>query len=497
MEFLLENIFGIFWAALILLMSFWAVCSIISSRYNEPASALLWLLLIVFAPGVGVGLYLVFGVRVSAHRDNGIDCQDSSPGGTEGTQTLQTPLLETLNKLFPEDNSKNNAMKLLEDGTKAYPEMLFAIDHAVKTIELQSFIIVADPVGTLFLQKLEERAAAGVQVHLVYDSFGSFKAVCRRFFRRKVENLKIRAYSPLSIFTPWRLQYRNHRKLLIVDNVIAFMGGINISDANSTQYDAPAPLAGKDKLPRRKAIHDLHCLIVGDAVHRLRHSFFRDWDACLKDNPRRADYLTWSENCEKADPALLDFYQKRYKIKPSNELRIIRSGPAEHYGASQNMFWSAAINAKKSIWIQTPYFVPGSDFIQLLGLAAARGVDVRVIVPANNNHFFVKRASRSFYRMLMNYGVKVYERQGVFSHIKAMLVDEEYVFMGSSNCDMRSFKLNYELDICVSPGDFVNMVKPKFDLKREHCVLVKCCQLPKDKITVFIDNIFSLLAPIL
>ncbi|MEG2075928.1 MAG: PLDc N-terminal domain-containing protein, partial [Victivallaceae bacterium] len=224
MEFLLENIFGVFWAALILLMSFWAVCSIVSSRYNEPASALLWLLLVVFAPGIGVGLYLVFGVRMSAHRDTRINCPEPPPDSNESMRTQLPPLIATLSKLFPEESSENNAMKLLEDGTKAYPEMLFAIENATKSIELQSFIIMADPVGTLFLQKLEERALAGVKVHLVYDSFGSFKAVYRRFFRRKVENLKIRAYSPLSIFTPWRLQYRNHRKLLIVDNAIAFMG---------------------------------------------------------------------------------------------------------------------------------------------------------------------------------------------------------------------------------------------------------------------------------
>jgi len=162
------------------------------------------------------------------------------------------------------------------------------------------------------------------------------------------------------------------------------------------------------------------------------------------------------------------------------------------------MFFAAAALAQKSLYIITPYFVPGNAFAQALILAAARGVDVRVIVPARNNHKFVDWASRSFYATLLSGGVRIFVRHGFFSHTKALLADNAWGFMGSSNCDNRSFRLNFELDFCFEGGDFIPQITCQFSGEfAESTELQFVDELKKHPLRTFRDDLFALLAPIL
>lgn len=471
---------------------------ILLTRHEESTSALMWLLVILLLPVAGMILYCFFGIirikTVGMRVQRIQDFVDSAKNKYLGKQ-LKT-YLENLNEFIPppeKDNSEvrkildnlfparaplsGNKLELLKDGTSAYPRMLEDIKNAEYSIRMQSFIIMNDPVGRKIFDALEERAENGVDVKVQYDNFGSFKASFSYFFHRyvkkKLSNLSIRPFSPFNILTPWRIQLRNHRKLLIIDGRVAYIGGINIAQENIKTR----------KLPRRKHIHDLHCRITGPAVAAFQMTFLKDWT-----------YSTRSKLVAEELP--YDFPPQ--KNEGSSIVRVVDSGPGQNYQGSQNVFFAAAAAAKQSLWILTPYFVPGYSYIQALSMTAARGVDVRVIVPKNNNHPFVAQATQSFYRSLLFSGIKVFEKRGDFSHAKAMLVDAEWAFMGSSNCDVRSFRLNFELDFCVHEGSFIGDLKKQFDeeLAASREITLKAIN-SKSVFTKLRENFCALFAPIL
>jgi len=484
--------------AVYLLLQLGFAAHILLTRTEESASAMMWLLVIILLPGIGMIIYCFFGIirikTVGVRVRKIQDFVDSSKNKYMGKQIKS--YLDNIKKFIPEPGSYNpevrklldnllptrvplsgNHLELLRDGTSVYPRMLEDINKAKHSIRMQSFIIMNDPVGKKLFDALEAQAENGVDVKVQYDSFGSIKATFSYFFQRYVKqnlkNLKIKPFSPLNIFAPWRIQLRNHRKLLVIDGKIAYIGGVNIAQENMKT----------NKLPRRKHIHDLHCRITGPAVAELQMAFLKDWV-----------YSTRS----KLIPEELPYDFPQLKSKGESIVRVVDSGPGQNYQGSQNVFFTAAATAKKTLWILTPYFVPDYSYIKALAMTAARGVDVRVIVPKNNNHPFVAQASQSFYRSLISSGVKVFKKKGNFSHAKAMLVDGEWAFMGSSNCDVRSFRLNFELDFCVQKGAFIDDLKAQFDEELAASEEITLQAVNNKSILVKLrENFCALFAPIL
>ena len=234
-----------------------------------------------------------------------------------------------------------------------------------------------------------------------------------------------------------RIQLRNHRKLLVVDGKTAFIGGLNISEENFKWFTKPG-----------REIHDFHCRLTGPAVGELQYAFLCDWFYASRNRDGEALFTR-------------DFFPIP-EARGDSVVRTVPSGHGYLFEGSEKVFFTAASTARKSIWIISPYFAPSKDFSKALRMASARGVDVRVIVPRNNNHWYVKMAARSFYESLTGNGVRVFERLGTFTHAKAMLVDGEWAYFGSSNCDIRSFRLNYELDLLISQGDFPEALHRQF-----------------------------------
>jgi cardiolipin synthase len=292
------------------------------------------------------------------------------------------------------------------------------------------------------MEALSERAAAGVDVKVMFDSVGSAKSYLSQYFRKELrnrqQNFKIRPFSPVNLLAPWKFQLRNHRKLLVVDGSVAYVGGVNISAENERLK----------RLPPSRYIHDLHCRITGPAVAQFTLSFLTDY---LYTSPRsRSKNIICAGDCTLPE------------VTGNHTVRVIPGGPGNAREASRKLFFAAAALAQKELWIQTPYFVPGRDYVDALCMAAARGVDVRVVVPARNNHFLVDCAARNFYERFHEAGVKVYEKLGYFSHAKTLLVDSKWGFMGSSNCDSRSFYLNFELDFAFEGEPFTGRIAEQF-----------------------------------
>ncbi len=448
-------------AALLAVAHLGIMLHILISKHETPTQSTFWLLLVAFLPGFGLICYLMFGITRFDHVRNtvsGVRSRMVDRGGrtANGFARLHRALaafqvpperagsdrMRLFDRLFPEHPAlEGNKLEILRDGTMVYPRMLADIAGARQSIRMQSFILNSDEVGHAFMDALAERAAAGVDVKVLFDSVGSFKSYFSQYFRRALraqrKNLKLKAFSPANLFAPWKFQLRNHRKLLVVDGRVAYVGGVNISAENERLK----------RVPPSRYIHDLHCRIEGPAVGQFTFSFFHDW---LYTNRRH-----WRECSVPGD------FTPPVRCGDAT-VRVIPSGPGNVCEGTRKLFFSAAALAKKELWILTPYFVPGGDYIDALCLAAARGVDVRIVVPAVNNHFLVDCAARNYYGKLLDAGVTIYEKLGIFSHSKALLVDAEWGFMGSSNCDSRSFRLNFELDFCFEQSPFVSDLALQF-----------------------------------
>ncbi len=447
-----------FWGVVILLMTLVTATHILMNKREEASSSVLWLFVVFTFPVVGMIFYLLFGInkihttgtkiRFSAellkiekksHLHNVIKChineqrkyawqKDFSQGYPKYCQMLD--------RLIPESIPlSGNSIELLIDGTKAYPKMLKEMSKAKTSIHLQSFIIMDDSVGKEIFDLLEKKSEEGVSVKVIYDRFGSLKAG-RRFFQIKNKNLEIKPFSILNLSRPWAIQLRNHRKLIVIDGEKAFIGGINISNDNDSEFSR------KDRY-----IHDLHCFIRGPAVGELQFSFLNDWL-----------YVSGA----KINELFKEKYFPQIKSYGDSVIRVLASGPGQCDHGTEKLFTTAVTTAEKQIWIMTPYFIPDIPFWKMLCAAAARDVEIKLIIPKKNNHWYVQYATENLYPILLEAGIRIFKKTGTFSHVKAMLVDGSWAVMGSSNCDVRSFKLNYELDFVASGGDFITELHSQF-----------------------------------
>ncbi len=449
-----------YYTVTILLIELVTCVHIVMNKHEEPASAVLWMFIVFDFPLLGLLIYIMFGInrihtrgtqiRLAnelmrshkgdpAHKAFSAHYEDQKGHVYTSSDGEYPDFMRALDRLLPGTAPlRGNSVELLTDGTKAYPRMLEEIRKAESSIHLQSFIIMDDQVGSEILMAMEEKARAGIDVKIIYDRFGSMKSgISLTLYGKNLPNFQIRAFSPLLNFRmPWAIQLRNHRKLLVIDGRTAFMGGINISKDNDIRW------SGKDRY-----IHDLHCMIRGPAVGELQFSFARDW------------YYV-------ASPPPSEIFREEFfpLLHESGDsvLRVVTSGPGHDFEATEKVFMAAASTARSQIWIITPYFVPDKPLWKALCLAVARGVEVRVIVPRTNNHWYVHYASHGLYRTLIEAGVRIFEKEGSFSHAKAMLVDGMWAFMGSSNWDVRSCKLNFELDFVAYRGAFIKDLHQQF-----------------------------------
>ncbi len=443
------------------LAQFITLIHILLKKSSEPTSAVLWIFVIFSLDAFGIIIYILFGINrlqttgLKVELSNKLINSEKATPASKGMKNYLKNQIDfavtdynndpkhyhsALDRIFLDKPLlSGNRVTLLEDGDTVYPEMLKCIKSAKSSIHLQSYIIMNDKLGRKLLNALELKAKEGVDVKVLYDSFGSYKAVWSSFFS-KYKNINLphqtRAFIKSTLFSPWRIQLRNHRKLLVVDGKKAFIGGMNITEENK-----------KKVVKKSKYVHDIHCTIEGPSVAELQFSFLRDW------------YYTTT-----SDPAVL-FTNKNFPVLSKcgeSSIRVIDSGPGQCFEASFKNLTAAISTARKFVWIMTPYFIPDKAFVEILKLAVARDIEIRLLIPSTIDHWYVRAASKSYYRDLLESGIKIFEKRGDFMHSKAVLIDEEIVSMGSSNCDNRSFRLNYELDFVVSGDGFPNTLYKYF-----------------------------------
>jgi cardiolipin synthase len=330
-----------------------------------------------------------------------------------------------------------NHVDVLRDGGRAYPAMLAAIAAAREYVHLETYILVADRTGRRFGQALIERARAGVDVRLLYDALGSIGLGSDFVNELRHAGVKTEAYNPIA---PWRpafsLHQRDHRKILVVDGRMGFTGGMNISDDYAAVEDGGV------------GWHDMHCQITGPAVGDLARLFRRSWIKAGGDHFHLRE--TRSEESAISDDAALACILGNEGRRKKTPIRRV--------------YLHAIRRAQHTIAITNAYFIPDRGIRRALVNAVARGVQVRVVVPARSDVPAVQWATRHLYAHLLRAGVKVYEWAGRMVHAKTAVIDEVWSTIGSSNLDYRSLTVNLEVVAIVIDRTFGRRMAEQFML---------------------------------
>jgi len=390
-------------------------------RVNRSAAA--WVGLVWLAPFIGTALYLLLGVnrvrrRAAALRSLGGPASRSTlPTGAKRDDHLSALSLAG-DRITKRPAIGCNAITVLQSGDEGYPPMLAAIAGAKESLALTSYLFRADRIGHEFIEALMRASRRGVSVCVIVDGIGSGYFYSAAYWRLRHNGVPVARFmhSPL----PWRMPFinlRSHKKLLIADGRIAFTGGLNIGDENLTANRPP------------HAVLDTHFRVEGPIVAHLTRSFSDDWYFCTG---RELSGAAWYPPLSAAG---------------TSTARVVTSGPDQDLEKIEFLMLEAIGCARESIRVLTPYFAPDDRLITALCLAALRGVSVELILPKRSNHPYMDGAARATIGPLLESGCTVSAHLPPFDHSKLMTVDALWCLLGSANWDIRSLRLNFELDL--------------------------------------------------
>jgi cardiolipin synthase len=374
-----------------------------------------------------------------------------------------------------------NRAVLLEDGPATYRAMLAAIATAKDHIHLETYIIDDDEVGKQFADALIAKQQKGVQVHLIHDSVGTLGTPDEFFKRLTDAGIKVLEFNPINPAQArknWELNERDHRKLLIVDGRIAFLGGINISGVYSSGSLASGVSGGSGAKPGEKAgdgtpWRDTHIQLEGPVVAEFQKLFMETWVA------QKGESM-----------AARNFYPTPERVG-RDVVRAIGSSPKDNYSAIYATLLSAIGSAETSVYLTNAYFAPDPQLLTALEDAAQRGVDVKLILPSKTDSWLIFHAGRNYYHRLLKAGVKIYERQGVILHTKTGSVDGVWSTVGSTNLDWRSFLHNYELNAVVLGAEFGAQLQVMFDADLAGSKQVTLAEWKRRSLTLRVQELFA------
>ncbi|HVC11311.1 MAG TPA: cardiolipin synthase [Burkholderiales bacterium] len=338
-----------------------------------------------------------------------------------------------------------NKLILLQDGPATYKAMFAAIRGAKDNIDLETYIFGDDDIGRQFADLLLEKQAAGVQVNLIYDGVGCLNTPKEFFERLRAGGIQLLEFNPINPLAgnkkEWLLNNRDHRKLLVVDGRIAFVGGINISESYSS---GPSTRSTRKSGVNALGWRDTHLQIEGPVVAQFQKLFMDTWTR------------------QKGPPLAQKNYFPELHKQGDEIVRAIGSTSADPYSLIYLTLLSAIDNAEQRVYLTNAYFVPDPQLIKSLTDAARRGVDVRLILPSQSDSWIVLYAGRSHYTRLLRAGVKIYERRSAVMHSKTATIDGVWSTIGSTNLDWRSFVHNDEINAVILGRDFARQMEAMF-----------------------------------
>lgn len=439
---------------LFIFFGFIAVVIVLENR--NPSKTLAWLIVLTFLPIVGFFFYLFFGQNVrKKKRFRRKELADFGELQLVADQQLGNDYLE---HIWADDISRrrlvnlvlrnsqspftvNNHIHILTNGVETFRAIIQALNSATHHIHMQYYIWRNDDIGRDIQRVLIEKAKTGVEVRVIYDGVGSWYLDKSYIEELRSAGVEVYPFSPVVFpVVTSRVNYRNHRKIIVVDGKVAFMGGLNIGD----EY------LGKDE--RMGFWRDTHLQVRGDAVYMLQAIFMMDWAFVKGESHFRLQE---------------DIYFPAHNVRERHFVQIAASGPDSEWEAIMQAYFTAIVSATESVHITSPYFIPDDSMLMAIKTAALSGVDVKIIIPARPDHKIVYWATHSYLEELVEAGVQVYLYEKGFIHAKILIVDGLLASLGTANMDIRSFYHNFEVNALIYDEAIVQRLEDDFqqDLK--------------------------------
>ena len=450
---------------------------------KDPTKTISWSLILFLLPVIGIILYFYLGR--SLHKKKFFS-QKGISDHLSLDQLTQEQMIQLDDKIFIKDErlvSKRNMMKLLLQNSKAliteknkvrvlnngrqtFGSIIYEMENARDHIHLEFYIIEDDSIGNRIKDILVRKAREGVKVKVIYDDVGSW-SLPRRYIRElSVAGAGICSFMPVRVYAfANKVNYRLHRKIVVVDGKVGFVGGLNIAD----RY-----LRG---LGSNNMWRDTFLKIEGEAVKSLQAVFLMDWR-----------FVSGSLEIEES-------YFPLNKISNNLLVQVVSSGPDSDWHSIMQAYFTAIASAEKYVYMSTPYFLPNESIMTAIKTAALSGVDVRILLPDKNDSWIVGRASRSYLNELLEAGVKVYLFVKGFTHSKLMIVDDVFASVGTANMDIRSFSQDFEVNALIYDGETAQTLKEDFINDISGSVLLNIDEWRKrprtDKVLESVARIFS------
>lgn len=430
----MPTIATIIWSSIAVLNIIFIFAIIFLERRSVTAT-LAWIMVLSFVPVVGVILYIILGQNLSRRkifkwekklhqivqtmvaRQKEQLRNDARIFGNEVVEKHSDLIMMNMN----DDESAlymDNEVKIFTDGREKFDALLQDIKEAKRHIHMQYYIMRSDGLGRKICKLLMEKASEGVEVRVLYDDSGS-----KQFSRKLAKELRNAGVQFVPFFPGKlpliniRMNYRNHRKLVIIDGKVGYIGGFNIGD----EY------LGLNK--KFGYWRDTHLRIIGLSVNNIQARFILDWNQASK---REVNFMRYYSSADVTDK--------------KTSIQIVSSGPDSKIEHIKNGYIKMILSARKYVYIQTPYLIPDDSVLDALKIAALSGVDVRVMIPNKPDHPFVYWVTYANAGALLQAGVKIYTYENGFLHAKAVIIDDEVSSVGTANMDNRSFRLNFEVN---------------------------------------------------
>jgi len=453
---------------------------------RSSSTTLTWLLLLLFIPVLGFIMYIFLGQDLRKKKIFFLKKEEEHkifPLLRRQDELIHADRLALRNQRFNQYRdlihlhlntnqsffSQDNQLEVFVDGELLFEDLLASLKKAQKFIHLQSYIIRNDQLGRRVLHLLTEKARQGVEVRLLYDGMGCIR-LPRHFFRPLIEaGGRVSSFFPPFLpFINLRINYRNHRKICVIDGRQAYVGGFNIGD----EY------LGLSKFGYWR---DTHVKIEGSAVVGLAFRFLLDWRFAAQ------DYAPIDEK----------YFPNDYSAGQTG-VQIVSSGPDSHWTSIKDGYLKMINLAKSKVYIQSPYYIPDESIQEALKIAALSGVDVRLMIPEKEDHLFVHWASLSYVGELLEAGVRCFTYRQGFIHSKMVVVDRLLSTVGTANLDLRSFNLNFEVNAFIYDERISAQLETSFIDDQDKCTELTLTDYLQRSIKVKIKESFSrLLSPIL
>lgn len=456
------------------------VIVLVLSENRNPVKSMAWVLVLVLLPFLGLLIYIVFGrslkgtkVISRSHLRELRRLNDFPEAvASEGELSEESrQLISLVNQMVEPHLFECNDITVFTSGQEKLEALLHDIEQARDHIHVQYFIIEDDSTGRRLFDLLERKAREGVKVRMLYDYVGSFYLRPRVLKRLRAAGIDVYPFMELT-FTQFllRINWRNHRKMVIIDGEVGYVGGMNIADRYVTGSRKQAPW------------RDTHLRLTGEAVVALQYSFAIDWDFTTRE--------------------LLTTPVKRHVPGSGDGARhlvqMVNSGPTGRWSNISFVFLKAITLAKRTLYIQTPYFLPSDSLLKAMQSAALAGVDVKLMIPRKPDSETVSLATGSYIKECLLAGIEIYFYEPTMMHAKVVIVDDEFVTTGSTNFDFRSFEHNFEFNALIYSKEFNSQMKATFEADLAHCTrltISKWKQRPL--LRKALESIMRLFSPIL